>query len=60
MKTRQIDVYFMDTEFDGNTIEYKGKMKPVKRFIKIDVPINATNEEIEEIAKRKDVILINN
>jgi len=55
---RTIKAYWESKEFDSKATEYVGCMKPVKHYAQFEVEDNATDEEIEVIARRKDIIPI--
>lgn len=55
MKT--IQAFWMKSEFDPTAGDCIGYMKEHKQCISFEVPDNATDEEIAEIAHRKDVII---
>jgi hypothetical protein len=50
-----IKCYWENTEFQSGAILYDHCMVPGKHFVEIEVEENATEEEIEDLLKRKDV-----
>jgi len=58
MKT--VKAYWENFEFNPNpeNSKYSGYMVPIRHFVTFEVKDDATDEEIQDIAKRKDFILV--